>query len=174
MDRLSLSRYLVGLCATGIILVACTSSRQGTQLLPPAAEESNQTTSTAVAVVGIGPDAVTLPKITHISRIRAEQTQKIVISGTGFSTLRPYDGDSPYIKIRDNTAGFNAGHESSSEYDDVTLNVTSWSAHSIVIDGFTGEWGTPYWHLSKGDSLTINVWNAHSGKGPARQNETVL
>ncbi|HXO16842.1 MAG TPA: hypothetical protein VN909_01600 [Candidatus Dormibacteraeota bacterium] len=95
------------------------------------------------------------------------QNQKIVISGSGFGTMQPYNGDSGYLQILDTTGGWSAGYISSSQDDTVTLDVTSWSNKKIVITGFTGGYGESYWTLKKGDKLEINVWNAQDHNGPA-------
>jgi hypothetical protein len=128
----------------------------------------------AVSPADISANAVTSPKITNVTRIGAKKIQKIVISGSGFGNLKPYTGDSLYIKVQDNTAKWNAGHKSAVEYDGVTLHVTSWNTGSIVIAGFAGAYGQNGWYLSKGDSLTVKVWNAQSAKGPAVWHETVF
>jgi hypothetical protein len=165
MNALTRIQCAVTICAAAAMLAGCggtsgTGSMIGSTVLP--------------STQHIVPQAAGSPKITRVSRVRAKQTQRIVISGTGFGTMQPYDGDSGYIKIRDNTAGWDAGYTGTSEYDAVFLNVTSWSNHKIVIAGFTGAYGDSYWYLSKGDSLTISVWNAQTGMGPAQRNKTVL
>jgi hypothetical protein len=113
------------------------------------------------------------PSITKISTIKAKQYQKITITGSGFGTMKPYDGDSGYLQILDNTGGWSAGYTSSSQIDSVWLQVTKWSNKKIVITGFTGDYGESYWTLKKGDDLEINVWNAPSGSGPATMDKTV-
>ncbi|MBV9333237.1 MAG: hypothetical protein JO146_04455 [Candidatus Eremiobacteraeota bacterium] len=113
------------------------------------------------------------PKITKISKIEAKQYQKIVISGSGFGTMAPYNGDSAYLQILDTTGGWSAGLDNSSQDDTVTLDVTSWSNKKIVITGFTGGYGESGWVLNKGDNLTVNVWNAQNGNGPGTINTKV-
>jgi hypothetical protein len=112
-------------------------------------------------------------KIDKVSTVKAKQTQKIVISGSGFGTMNGYDGDSAYIQIFDTTGGWSAGHISSYEDDTVTLSVASWSDNKIVINGFTGGYGQSYWTLYKGDHLQIKVWNAQGGGGPASKDKKV-
>jgi hypothetical protein len=107
------------------------------------------------------------PKITKVSSIKPKQYQKIVISGSGFGTMKPYDGDSEYLQIWDTTGHWSAGYTSSTQIDSVWLDVTSWSDSKIDIKGFTGDYGESYWVLKKGDDLTINVWNAQTRDGPA-------
>ncbi len=106
------------------------------------------------------------PTITKVSKIKAKQYQKIVISGHGFGTAAAYNGDSGYLQILDTTGGWSAGYESSTQYDSVWLDVTSWNDKKIVIKGFTGDYGQSYWILNKGDQLKINVWNAQTHAGP--------
>jgi len=113
------------------------------------------------------------PSITNVSKIRAKQYQKIVISGSGFGTMQPYNGDSRYLQILDTTGGWSAGYISSTQDDTVTLEVTKWSDKKIVIKGFTGGYGESYWVLMKGDQLQINVWNAQTDNGPATIDEKV-
>jgi len=127
-----------------------------------------------VPLTNRGPDVLAFPKITGVPRILAKKTQKIVISGRGFGALKPYNGNSPFIRIRDNTANWNAGHENAKEFDQVNLRVQSWSGNSIVIAGFTGQYGANGWFLSKGELLTISVWNARTAQGPATVNATVF
>ncbi len=115
----------------------------------------------------------TEPSITKVSKIKPKQNQTIVISGSGFGTMQPYDGDSGYLQILDTTGGWSAGYVSSSQDDTVTLDVTKWSNKKIVIQGFTGGYGQSYWVLKKGDQLQINVWNAQNHNGPASIDETV-
>ncbi len=113
------------------------------------------------------------PHITKVSKISDKQDQKIVISGSGFGTMQPYNGDSNYLQILDTTGGWSAGYISSLEVDSVTLNVTSWSDKKIVIKGFTGAYGQSYWILMKGDDLQLHVWNAQNHSGPATQKKKV-
>jgi hypothetical protein len=107
------------------------------------------------------------PAITKVSAIKAKQYQKIVISGSGFGTMKPYNGDSDYLQIWDKTGSWSAGLDNDTQDDSVWLDVTSWSGSKIVIKGFTGDYGESYWVLHKGDRLEINVWNAQSHNGPA-------
>lgn len=107
------------------------------------------------------------PKISKVTRIKAKQYQKIVISGSGFGTMSPYNGDSAYLQIWDLTGKWSAGLDNASQDDSVWLDVTSWSDSAIVITGFTGDYGESYWTLKKHDHLEINVWNPQSDDGPA-------
>jgi hypothetical protein len=137
-----------------IILSSCSQSLGS---MPSSGSSQNPSTRLT------GPE----PNITKVSKIKDTQYQKIVISGSGFGTMQPYNGDSGYLQILDTTGGWSAGYISSSQDDTVTLDVTSWSDKKIVIKGFTGGYGESYWILMKGDHLKINVWNAQDDNGPA-------
>jgi N-acetylneuraminic acid mutarotase len=104
------------------------------------------------------------PVIESVSAVAAEQTQTITITGSGFGTLAAYTGESPYIGIWDVTqADWSAGYGE----DLVGLNVESWTNTQIVLGGYTGSYYGTYWSIAAGDSLTLEIWNANSGNGPA-------
>lgn len=117
--------------------------------------------------------------ITSVSQISTQQSQSIVIAGTGFGTQSPYTGNSTYIAFFDLTKAWQAGYAgpcpaafgscqgNSTLNDLVTLEVDSWSNSTIVLGGFAGSWGANSWTLSSGDEVQIYVWNAQSGNGPA-------
>src|SRR5581483_3319299 len=113
------------------------------------------------------------PQITKISHIKPEQYHKITISGSGFGSMQPFNGDSAYIRIRDKTGAWDAGHVSSSEVDSVWLDVTEWSDSKIVVTGFTNDYGEYNWVLNKGDRIEVDVWNPQDGYGPATKNAKV-
>ncbi len=52
-------------------------------------------------------------------------------------------------------------------WDEVTVDVESWSDDEIMIAGFSGDYGKGTWKLNVGDELQIAVWNPQSGEGPA-------
>jgi hypothetical protein len=145
----------------GAIIVSSCSQSVGS--LPSSGSSQNQVTHATG----------TNPVITKVSRIKPQQYQKIVISGSGFGTMQPYNGDSAYIRIRDKTGAWDAGHVSASETDSVWLDVTQWSDSKIVITGFTNDYGQQNWVLNTGDKLDVYVWNAQDGNGPATKNEKV-
>jgi PEP-CTERM motif len=113
------------------------------------------------------------PTITSVSPISTEQLQTIVISGSGFGTQAPYTGDSAYIKLFDVTKLWAAGYVLPGVEDDaVTLIVESWADSSIVLGGFSGDWGGPNpnggtWTLGVGNEVQTYVWNPQTGAGPA-------
>jgi hypothetical protein len=113
------------------------------------------------------------PTIKSVSVITTQQYQTITIKGSGFGTQAPYTGDSPYISLLDETAdpGWQAGY---SGYDDtVTLIVNSWTNSTIVLGGFSGQWGEYNYTLAVGDSVQVQVWDAKTGAGPATTYVTV-
>jgi protein involved in polysaccharide export with SLBB domain len=102
--------------------------------------------------------------ITSVSAILPQQTQTITISGTGFGTQSAYTGGSNSIELVDSTGtGWNAGHSGSA----VTLAVSSWTDSQIVLSGFSGGYATHGWCVKPGDQLSVKVWNAQTGYGPA-------
>ena len=145
----------------GAIVVSSCSQSVGS--LPSSGNSQNQITRAAGST----------PDITKVTKIKPEQYQKITISGSGFGTMQPYNGDSAYIRIRDKTGAWDAGHTSSSEIDSVWLDVTQWTDSKIVITGFTNDYGQQGWVLNKGDKLAVQVWNAQDGNGPATKNTKV-
>jgi hypothetical protein len=119
----------------------------------------------AATVVVAQSEPVTGPRITSVSKITTEQFQTITIKGSGFGTQAPYTGDSDYIAVNDKSRHWQAGY---SKYSDtVTLVVSSWSNTKIILGGFSGAWGTHNYTLAVGNSLTVQVWNAQTGAGPA-------
>lgn len=70
--------------------------------------------------------------------IAPRQNQTITISGGCFGSHAPDNGDWPYIVIIDATRSWHGGEAG----DVVTLDVTSWSDAQIVINGFTGAYGS--------------------------------
>jgi hypothetical protein len=109
------------------------------------------------------------PVIASISSVSPQQTQTITISGTGFGTQNAFNGTSKFLRIHDNTANWEAGYSG----DWININVSQWTDTQIVIKGFTGAYGLSEWKFNAGDKLTISVWNAQGGSGPAIYNATV-
>ncbi|HET6277136.1 MAG TPA: hypothetical protein VFE16_14500 [Candidatus Cybelea sp.] len=145
----------------GVGIVSGCSQSSGS--LPASSGFHNQVTHAA----GTG------PSIKKITRVEPEQYQTIVISGSGFGTMKPYDGDSAYIRMRDKTGSWDAGNVSSYEDDSVWLDITQWTNTKIVITGFTNEYGEENWVLNKGDKLEFYVWNPQSNNGPATKGTKV-
>jgi hypothetical protein len=145
----------------------------GAFLLSSCSQNAQSLPSTnALGIQNVRPNA-SGPVINKISRVKAKQYQKIVISGSGFGTMQPYNGDSAYLQILDQTGGWSAGLLNGSQDDFVNLDVTNWTNKKITITGFTGDYGQSYWYLSKGDAMEINVWNAQTGAGPGSITTTV-
>jgi hypothetical protein len=113
------------------------------------------------------------PRIASVSTITAQQTQKIIIEGNGFGTMQPYNGDSCCVKFTMTNEQCGNTWQAGFPGELVTLKVSQWTDKSIVVQGFTGEYGQNCWVLNAGDPVTIDVWNAQSGSGPARLHTTV-
>ena len=117
------------------------------------------------------------PAISSVSTVIASATQTITIEGQGLGTHSPYDGDSPYLMISDDTGNWTAGYG----LDFVHLNIRSWMSSDIppsskiVVTGFSGAYGAPLtnWELKPGDRVTVYVWNTDTGRGPAQYSLTV-
>jgi uncharacterized repeat protein (TIGR03803 family) len=110
------------------------------------------------------------PHITSVTQVWARSDQTIQISGSGFGSLRPYDGDNAFIEITDLTQNWSAGHTG----DAVTLNIGTWSDTLISISYFDGAYGTGNQSLVAGDTVSIQVWNPQTGAGPGKAQVTVL
>ncbi len=66
------------------------------------------------------PLKASVPTITSVSTVTAQQTQTITISGHGFGTQAPYNGDSPFLLLVDNRTRVRMGFTG----DSIHLNVT--------------------------------------------------
>jgi DNA-binding winged helix-turn-helix (wHTH) protein len=109
-----------------------------------------------------------MPIISSVSSILPRPTQKIVIRGRGFGLhVRYSDTDSPYLALRDETADWAAGRIIPQNWDEVKLDVSSWTDDEIVISGFSGDYGQKNWRLSAGDQVMVSVWNPQSRLGPS-------
>ena len=103
------------------------------------------------------------PKITSISKVFAQQFQTITITGTGFGTMDPYQGDSNFISFGDGTGGWEAGYAPDGNVQGLIVN--SWTDTQIVLGGFTLD--ATQWLPRVGDKFSISVWNAQTGSGPS-------
>jgi hypothetical protein len=111
----------------------------------------------------------------------------VVITGNGFGSEAPFDGNRPCIEIRDVDREWSAGHidpqsgdsggscsaETGPYGDRVTINVTSWDPSKVEIAGFRGDYGAGDWSLRAGDNVRIAIWNAQTGSGPDLYRVTV-
>lgn len=104
--------------------------------------------------------ASNVPDITSISEITTQQYQTITIKGSGFGSLNPYIGNSPYIVFYDQTKNWTAGNSTDNDW--VTLIVSSWTDSKIILGGFSGYWGDYNWTLDNGDKISIGVLNPQS------------
>src|SRR3984885_10647515 len=134
--------------------------------------QSNAGPATQTVTVGASTGS-SMPVLTSVSPIVAQPNQTITLSGSGFGTQTPYNGDSQYLEIADLTGNWIAGWINNGSPNQVTLNVTSWTDSQIVIQGFTGDYGQNNWVLNPGDKIQVSVWNPQSNAGPATQTVTV-
>jgi hypothetical protein len=65
------------------------------------------------------------------------------------------------------TKGWNAGWTKDPGSDKVTVVVSSWTDTEIVLFGFAGAYGSGQNVLGAGDDISLQVWNAQTGLGPA-------
>lgn len=120
--------------------------------------------SSATSVIG----SEAPPHITSVTSIMPKRNQSIVIRGSGFGMFTAYENmDSPFIAVRDKTAGWSGGRIIPQNCDAVTLSVGSWQDKQIVISGFAGAYGSEDLIISPGDVIEIAIWNPQSGHGPA-------
>jgi len=114
------------------------------------------------------------PVISSISLIEPRPNQVIVIKGQGLGVHTYYaNGDTPFLAIRDKTSHWAAGRLIPENWDEVTLNVASWTDSEIVVTGFAGAYGQHWWKLSPGDEIEVAVWNPQTQAGPATYELTV-
>jgi protein involved in polysaccharide export with SLBB domain len=113
------------------------------------------------------------PTLTSVSPIAPQPNQTITLTGSGFGSQAPYNGDSPYLEIADLTTNWTAGYINNGSPNQVTLDITSWTNTQIVIQGFTGAYGQNNWVLNPGDQVEVEVWNPQSDSGPATYTLTI-
>lgn len=119
--------------------------------------------------------ADTKPGISSVTPILPQARQRIVIKGSGFGMHVPFARtDSLYLAIRDKTARWAAGRLLPYNWDEVMLDVESWTDTEIVISGFSGDYDKNGWKLTEGDQLEVAVWNPQNGIGPARYRVQVV
>lgn len=125
------------------------------------------------AVLALAPSSGR-PAITSVSAIQATANQVIIIKGHSLGIHTYYaNGDTPFIAIRDQTARWAAGRTIPENWDEVTLNVASWSDSEIVVTGFAGAYGQHWWQLNSGDEIEVAIWNPQTRQGPALYHLTV-
>ena len=167
-------RRTLALAFAGAVLASCTAG--GGSGAVPGTNSVTLTNPNVVLHSLSFPDST--PVIKSVTPIQAEQTQNIIIKGSGFGKMKPYNGDSCCIQIVVTNVGscpsstWQAGYEGSGN--EVTLNVKKWANKKIIITGFTGYYGEFYcWYLVSGQPIKINVWNAKTQSGPASWSGTV-
>lgn len=130
---------------------------------------------TAEAQSTVSVDSEKVPAIFSVTPIAPQARQRIVIQGRGFGLHVPYSRtDSPYLAIRNMTGKWAAGRMIPWNWDEVMLDVESWSDTQIVVSGFSGSYGTNGWKLNFADELEIAVWNPQSGVGPGLYHTAVV
>jgi len=106
------------------------------------------------------------PAITSVSAIAAAQTQTVTIQGSCLGSNAAYSGtDTPYLRISDESRGWNACWTKDPGTDLITCSVTSWTPTSITFSGFAGAY-PQYPPVSNGDKIAVQVWNPQSRRGP--------
>lgn len=115
------------------------------------------------------PVPATKPTIEHVTPIQPEQTQRIVIKGTGFGTKQPYNGDSCCIQftMTNELPPCRNTWQAGKTGELVTLHVKQWTDKRILVAGFTGEYGQNCWEIHQGDPIEIQVWNPQNRGRPA-------
>jgi len=119
---------------------------------------------------GVSSATAQTPTITSISKVTAQRFQTITITGTGFGTMQPYNGDSNFLAFNDGTAGWQAGYAPDGNAEGLIVN--SWTDTQIVLGGFSGNFGEQFLPDVK-DKIWISVWNPQSGVGPSVKRGTV-
>ena len=125
------------------------------------------------------------PVITSVSAFAAGQTPDVTIEGSCFGTGNAFSGsDNPYFMVVDNTYPSEAAPPGDPNWQGcssigngygaavVTCDVASWADTQITFSGYTGGYGSNYWVVNPGDAMSIYVWNAQTGTGPAVCNVT--
>ncbi len=155
---------------TGPISVAFSTTVKAIAVAPGYSQSAEADATYIISSTGPG------PVITAVSPVLPQPTQTITITGTGFGTQSPYDGNSGFIEVIDESGvTWSAGwvNPGIGVYDDVTLAVQSWTDSQIVLAGFTGSYGANGWVLDPCDQLVFQVWNPQSGEGPGTWFTTV-
>jgi hypothetical protein len=113
-----------------------------------------------------------VPQISSVVFSGSGQTLQIIVHGSGFGsapTTMPFTGDLNNFVLTDfgthcgaGSAQFGAGYEGWGivSASSVTLSYQSWSNDQIVIDGFSGSYGTGCATLQIGDPVGITLWSS--------------
>jgi hypothetical protein len=169
-------RQALALAFAGALLASCAANSSSSVV--PGANSVSMTNPSSVlqSLTRANPDSS--PIIKSVSPIQATQYQNITIKGKGFGTMAPYNGDSCCIQFVVHNSycypygsTWQAGYEATGN--EVTLSVTKWGNKKIVVSGFTGYYGYSCWYLQSGQGITLNIWSAKTGKGPATWSGTV-
>jgi DNA-binding winged helix-turn-helix (wHTH) protein len=162
----TLVAFTVIAASVGVVLVAGMHGRY------------RSTISSALAEGGPQPGIVDSKfgiEIGSVSAIVPEARQRIFIRGRSLGLHTPFaNTDSAYLAIRDKSADWSAGRLIPQNWDEVTVDVESWTDTEIVVSGFSGDYGNNGWKLNAGDEIEIAVWNPQSGAGPALYHTRVV
>jgi hypothetical protein len=114
------------------------------------------------------------PRITSVgfSSLGTPAALRIVVKGVNFGlapTRLPFVGDLNWFSFWDGRAhcgsssAFTAGgrYFGQSQADTVTLRYRSWTTTKIVINGFSGSYGTGCSKVETGDPVAVSVWNTN-------------
>jgi DNA-binding winged helix-turn-helix (wHTH) protein len=162
-------RFGPGAALAGIVALVVSALAFGALALRPRAGSAIAASQLASSVQISNLDgADSVPRIDWVSEILPEERQKIVIRGRGFGLHVPYSRtDTPYLAIRDQTSDWAAGRVIPENWDEVMVDVESWTSGEIVLSGFSGDYGKKGWKLAPGDQVEIAVWNPQTRIGPA-------
>jgi serine/threonine-protein kinase len=133
----------------------------------PSARPSPSAKTSSSSSPSSSPSACT-PAITGVGAFGATGTQTVQITGSCFGAGNTSSGaDTAYFRISDLTAGWNACWTGDPGTDLVTCDISAWTGNQIIFSGFTGDYGQANYVVAEGDDIEVQVWNPHSGKGPA-------
>jgi eukaryotic-like serine/threonine-protein kinase len=145
--------------------ITTTAPVQVTTITPPPV---TSTTSPPPVQTTTSPAPPCTPEITAVGAFAATGTQTVQISGSCFGAGNTSSGaDTAYLRITDQTAGWNACWTNDPGTDSVTCDISSRSSNEITFGGFTGDYGQGAWVVTQGDDIEVQVWNPQSGQGPA-------
>jgi TonB family protein len=124
-------------------------------------------TSSGTTVSEPEPQNTAAPVINEVSAVSPQQLQTITILGSGFGSKAPYVGDCDCIRVSDITRNWNAGWSKDPGTDKITLAISTWTDKEISISGFAGDYGDGQNRIEPNDEISVEVWNAQTGSGPA-------
>jgi DNA-binding winged helix-turn-helix (wHTH) protein len=121
-----------------------------------------------LGIIAMRARMINSPVISLVTPILPQPNQTILIRGHGLGRYTSFTNvDTPFLAIRDQTAGWTAGRIFDRNYDEVTLTVASWTDSEIVVTGFGSAYSRGFWKLNAGDEIQVAVYNPQTGAGPA-------